>query len=172
MPTRTPISKDPKNPVPGDLHIDCTPVASLIVDLPPGAMSGMRRERDGMTELLTELTSQQKTAGARAGISDSEVQRIQTLTEQLTELRKYREPVRKLNELLEETEANLDNERHQHISNIATSIDQRAKLRGNGDLLGLYRATRQYRSALAIKAARSRAKHAEAAPPNPTPTPQ
>lgn len=173
MPTKTLDSKDPKNPVAGDLHIDCTPIAALIVDLPPGAMVGMRHERDGMVEVLTELSGQQKSDGARAGIADSEVERLKTLTEQLAQVRKYQVPVRKLLELLEETEASLDNERHQHISNIAASIDQRAKLRGNGDLLGLYKATRQYRSAPAVKGARTRAKNGEAAPPaTPTSAPQ
>ena len=161
-------STDPNNPKPGDLHIDCTSIASLIVDLPPGAMSGMRRERKGIVEAMTELTSQQKTYGARAGISDSEVASLQTLTAQLALVRKYKEPLRKLCELIEETEASIDNERHQRISSAATSVDQRAKLRGNEDLLSLYRATREYRSALAVKAARTRAKNIE--PPVP-PTP-
>jgi len=159
---------DPKNPKVGDLSIDCTSLADVITDLPPGAKLGLRQEREGIVEVLTELLANQKAHGARAGITDADSQRITTLSDRLAEVRKYKEPVRKLLELLEETEAKLDHERHQHISNIAVSVEQRAKMRGNEDLLSLYRATRQYRSAPALKAARTRAKKdAPAGPPEP-----
>jgi len=155
------MAKDPKNPVPGDLAIDCTPIADLIVDLPPGAMTGMRKERAGLDALLTEIAANQKLFGVRAGIVDEEVKALDKLTEQLQHTRKYKEPLRKLLELVTETEAALDNVRHQRISSIATSIEQRAKIPGNEDLMSLYRATREYRSAVGKKAAKTRSKQHE-----------
>ena len=160
------MAKDPKNPVAGDLQIDCTPIASLLTDLPPGAMTGMRREREGLDTVLTEVASQQKANGARAGILDSDVQSLRSLTDQIAQIRKYKEPARKLLELIIESEAALDHQRHQQISNIATSVDQRSKMVGNEDLRSLYRATREYRSATGKKAARTRQK---SKPADPTP---
>ncbi len=152
------MAKDPKNPVPGDLQIDCTPLEGLLHDLPPGAMTGMRREREGFDTVLSELGAQQKASGARAGIPDGDVQLLLKLTEQIKLVQKYKEPVRKLLELVTETEAALDHQRHQLISNMAASVEQRAKMPGNEDLRSLYRATREYRSALAKKAVKTRSK--------------
>ena len=90
------MAKDPKNPAAGDLQIDCTPIANLLTDLPPGAMTGMRREREGLDTVLTEVASQQKANGARAGILDSDVQSLRSLTDQIAQIRKYKEPARKL----------------------------------------------------------------------------
>jgi hypothetical protein len=165
------MPKDPKNPSVGDLSIDCTSLADILVDLPPGAMVGLRQERAGLTEVLTEVANNQKTSGARAGISDAEVAALAELTSQIREVRKYLGPARKLVELLEETEAKLDHDRHQHISNMAVSVEQRAKMAGHADLLALYRATRSYRSAPGLKAARTRAKNSENPPPSPPPPP-
>ncbi len=168
------MAKDPKNPVAGDLTIDCTPISDLIIDLPKGAMTGMRREREGLDALLTEVSANQKADGARAGILDSDAQALAKLTEKVLLVRKYKEPLRKLLELVTETEASLDHQRHQHISNIASSVEQRAKMPGNEDLRSLYRATRQYRSAVGKKAAKTRSKvrPVEPAPaPSPTPAP-
>jgi hypothetical protein len=41
---------------------------------------------------------------------------------------------------------------------MAASVEQRAKMPGNEDLRSLYRATREYRSALAKKAVKTRSK--------------
>ncbi|MBL9004141.1 MAG: hypothetical protein JNJ46_07845 [Myxococcales bacterium] len=165
------MPKDPKNPSIGDLSIDCTSLADIIVDLPPGAMLGLRQEREGMTEVLTEVANNQKTHGLRAGIADAEAAALAERTAQLVEVRKYLGPARKLVELLEETEAKLDHDRHQHISNMAVSVEQRAKMAGHADLLALYRATRSYRSAPGVKAARTRAKNSENQPQPPSPPP-
>ena len=162
------MAKDPKNPASGDLVIDCTPLSDLLIDLPAGAMTGMRREREGFDTVLAEVSSLQKTQGARAGIPDGDAQAIQKLTDKIVLVRKYKEPVRKLLELITETEASLDHQRHQYVSNIAASVDQRAKMPGNEDLLSLYRATRAYRSAPGKKAARTRTR-AKAKPSEPTP---
>lgn len=164
------MAKDPKNPVSGDLAIDCTPLADLIIDLPPGAMTGMRREREGLDALLAEVAANQKADGARAGILDTDAQVLAKLTEKVLLVRKYKEPLRKLLELVVETEAALDHERHQHISNIAASVEQRAKMPGNEDLRSLYRATRAYRSAVGKKAAKTRSK-TRPAEPAPAPAP-
>ena len=162
------MAKDPKNPVPGDLAIDCSPIADLIIDLPPGAMVGMRREHEGLDALLTEVSANQKSSGARAGILDADAQALAKLTEKILLVRKYKEPLRKLLELVTETEASLDHERHQHISNIASSVEQRAKMPGNEDLRSLYRSTREYRSAISKKAAKTRSK---SKPTEPAPAP-
>ncbi len=165
------MAKDPKNPVVGDLAIDCSLLADLMIDLPPGAMVGMRREQRGLDALLSEVAANQKTLGTRAGILDADAQALAKLTDKILLVRKYKEPLRKLLELVTETEAALDHERHQHISNIAASVEQRAKMPGNEDLRSLYRATREYRSAVGKKAARTRAKARHGDPVDPAVVP-
>lgn len=150
---------DPKNPKVGDLSIDATALAGLLVDLPPGAMSRMRQEREGFREVLSEVTANQKTYGARAGILDSDVQALQTLTDRIAEIERFLPAAEKLVELLTETQAKLDDDRHKIISTLANTVDQRATLPGNGDLPSLYRAAREYRSAPAVKGARTRARN-------------
>ena len=175
------MPSDPKNPQIGDLSIDASALASFIVDLPPGGTMGFRRERPGFLEALTEITQQQKTFGARAGVQDSDVSQLTTLTERIAAVRRFLGPSRKLTEVLEETEANLENDRQRVISLIANTVDQRAKTPGNEDLGSRYAATRAYRSAPALKAQRTRLRneraedkdsHKDPLPaPNPAPAP-
>ena len=167
------MPSDPKNPQIGDLSIDASALASFIIDLPPGGTTGFRRERPGIQEALTEISQQQKSFGSRAGIQDSDLTQLGTLNDRLAAVRHYLAPSRKLTELLEETEAFLDNERHRIISTIANTVDQRAKTPGNEDLASRYAATRAYRSAIAVKAQRTRVRNDKGdKEPQPGPTPK
>lgn len=157
---------NPNAPQPGELVIDVTALKGFLVDLPPGAMQGMRTEQDGWADVVAEIVGNQAEHGDAAGITATDFARFQTLNEQYAQLVAYLPAVEKLVEILQESRANIDNQRQRLASAFAQSAELRAKASG-GDttLLAKYAKTRAYRSAVAEKGARTRRKNAEAAKP-------
>lgn len=145
-----------------DLAVDATSTLTFAVLLAYGALRGMQREQKGLDGVLREIVANQATYGPRAGIMAEDVHVIQLATERIATVRKYLGAVRRLLRILESTEAYLDNERHKMISIIAASIDKRANMTGNEDLLLFYQVTRAYRSAIANKSAKTRQNKAKA----------
>ena len=76
-----------------------------------------------------------------------------------SDLDRFLPAARKLVELLTETRAKLEDDRYQIISAVANMVDRRATRAGNGDLLARYEKTRTYRSAIGVKAAKTREKN-------------
>ena len=157
------MAKDPKNPQPGELSIDASEVQGFVVDLATGELRGVRREQGGYGAVVQELLSNQATVGSRAGVMKEDLQKLQRCDERIAIVRRYLGPARKLAEMLTETEAVLDEERHQIISTIAASVDQRSRQKDNGDLKGKYEKTRAYRSASAKKGQKTKRKNEQAA---------
>lgn len=140
------------------LLIDARALAAFLVDLPPGATQGMSREQEGFAAVVHELRKNQKEWGAKAGISEEDVKRVETLTDWIAQIRAHLPAAKKLVEMLEESEAQHDDERHMLIREMANSVDDRSKRVGEG-LLAKYEQTRAYRSAHAKQAAKTRAKN-------------
>ena len=67
----------------------------------------------------------------------------------------------KLLEMINETEALLEDKRETLIRSVAASVDAKAKLVGE-ELLAKYEHTRAYRSAVGTKAAKTRKRNGEA----------
>lgn len=124
----------------------------------------MRREQEGMADVVQEVSSNQKLWGAKAGVSADEAAELVTTTAQIGQIRAYRPAVAKLLEMLDETEAKLDNRRDTLIRIIAESVDAKAKSVGP-ELFAKYEKTRTYRSAVGNKAAKTRKKNAGAVTP-------
>jgi hypothetical protein len=156
------MSDDPTKPERGALRVDATPVEPYAVDLAVGDLKGIRREKTGFVDASDEIRSNQRNLGARAGVVQTDVDRLDLLTARIEEVRTYLGPARKMVEILEETEASLDEERHAIISIIATTVERRATLSGNEDLLARYEKVRNYRSASAIKGVKTKRKRAQA----------
>jgi hypothetical protein len=150
-------------PKSGELHIDARELESYLVDLAEGATQGMRREQEGMPEVIQEITANQEKWGAKAGVTPDEVASIVTMTAQIAKIRAYRPAVAKLLEMLDETEAMLDDKRDTLIRTVAGSVDVKA-MAGGEELIAKYEHTRAYRSAVGDKAAKTRKKNAAAAP--------
>jgi len=151
----------------GSLAIDASALKGFLVDLPEGETQGMRREQDGIDVVVQEITSNQNEWGGAAGVTADEVSRVVTATERLAQLRAYRPAVAKLLEMIDETEAQLEDTRDTVLRSIAESVDAKAKTAGPG-LLAKYEQTRAYRSAVGRKAARTRQKQAADKPADPT----
>lgn len=157
------MAGDPKNPTVGDLHIDATALASVLTDLPPGAMVGHLSEQANLKDVLEEIAANQDVWGDKAGVTAGDFAALQDAGTQLAQVRTFLPAARKLVELLEETESSIVDRRERKIKAIARSVDGRAKEDGGDDLLAKYEKTREYRSAIAVKAAKTRKKNAEAA---------
>ncbi len=145
----------------GTLVVDCTPLAEFMEDLPPRGMVGMRSEQPGYQDVIVEITSNQAAWGAGAGVVANDLAEIELADQRIAEIDKYLPALRKLAQMLVETRAVLDDRRQRRVSAIAKTIDVRSEVDGDGKLLAKYEKTRAYRSAIAVKAAKTRRKNAE-----------
>lgn len=161
MPSNPKNPSNPQNPYPGDLVIDVSALASVIVDLPEGETRGMLVEQEGFAEVIAEIIANQPQWAEKAGITATDFAEFQTANDIVTKIQSYLPAVRKLVELLEETAAKYDDQRQRFAYNLANTVERRAKARDDGgSLLAKYQRTRVYRSANAMKAAKTRRRNA------------
>lgn len=142
------------------LVIDARELSPFLQDLPPNATRGMHRAREGFDGVLLEIFDLQEKIGGPAGVLSRDVEELRLLTERLELIRKHMPGVRKLLELMVETELVLDNRRQQIVRMIARTIDNAAYLSKDDTLLGGYENTRRYRSAPGKKAVKTRQRRA------------
>jgi hypothetical protein len=150
------MSSDPKRPDVGDLVVDATDLAGIIVDLPPGKRLGLRSTQPGFDGVVGEIRANQPILGAQAGLRDEDVAAIDADLAQKAEIQARLPAARKMVELLEETDAVLDDRLQRRVFSIAQAVESRAKMLGDDELLARYAKTREYRSAIGNKAARTR----------------
>jgi len=161
MPSNPKNPSNPQAPLPGDLTIDVSALADVIVDLPEGETRGMLFEHEGYAEVEAEILANQAEWAEKAGITATDFAEFQSANDVITKLRSYLPAARKLVELLEETYAKYDDKRQRFIYDLASTVERRAKARDDGGtLLAKYQRTRVYRSAIAMKAAKTRRRNA------------
>lgn len=147
----------------GSLMIDCTEFADYLEDLSPHEKIGKHAAQEGYADAVTEIFSNQTAVGARAGITSDDIEELKRANERIARLEIVMPAVRKLLELLEETHMSINDRRHRRVLEIASIIDMRARSRRDPSLHAKYELTRAYRSAIGLKAARTRRKNAAAA---------
>jgi hypothetical protein len=103
--TAAPVMTIPES---SELFIDARALESFLVDVADGGTQGMRREHEGIAEVVHEIGTNQKTWGSKAGVTVEEVATVVTTTAQLAQLRAFRPTVAKLLEMIDETEALLE----------------------------------------------------------------
>jgi hypothetical protein len=150
------MSNDPKRPDAGDLVVDATDLAGIIVDLPPGKRLGLRSTQPGFDGAIGEIRANQSTLGTRAGLRDEDVAAIEEDLAHRAEIRARLPAMRKLVELMEETDAVVDDRLQRRVFTIAQTVESRARMLGDDELLARYAKTREYRSSIGNKAARTR----------------
>lgn len=150
------MSTDPTRPDVGDLVIDARNLSDIIVDLPPSGRLGLRAAQPGCADALAEIRGNQTVFGTAAGIRDEDVEAINAALEKIAEIDALLPAASKLAELLDETRAVLDDSVQRRVFMIAQSVENRAKMLRDDDLLARYARTRDYRSAIGVKAARTR----------------
>ncbi|ACY15196.1 hypothetical protein [Haliangium ochraceum] len=153
------MSKDPKKPVIGDLSIDASALAEVIVDLPPGKRLGLRSTQPGFAEAVAEIRANQPGFGSLAGLRDDVVATLDGDIALRDEIDAFLPAALKLAELLEETRAVIDDRLQRQVFIIAQAVESRAKLLRDDELLARYARTSAYRSAIGNKAARTRARN-------------
>ncbi len=150
------------NPPPEDvLVIDLTKFKNFLVDLPDGAMRGMRTEQDGWGDVVQEITSNQVAYGEAAGITGADFKQFTDYNAQYDQLIAELPRLKKAVEILTESAANIDDRRQRLAAVFANSAEDRAKATGNQALANAYEKTRAYRSAIADKGAKTRKKNEE-----------
>lgn len=153
------MSKKTQSSTPIKLTIDCSAVASFAVDLAPGERQGMKATQPGYDAVVAELFNNQALYGEQVGITGMDIDRVTLAGNQIAMIDKLLPDVLKLAEVLEETRAKIDDERHRHISEIAKVVDARSHGSRSTTLLAAYEKTRAYRSAAAQKAVKTRRKN-------------
>jgi hypothetical protein len=150
------MSNDPKRPDVGDLVLDATDLAGFIVDLPPGKRLGLRSTQPGFEGVVGELRANQPTLGAQAGLRDEDLAGLEEDLGHRAEIQARLPAARKLVELLEETDAVIGDRLQRRAFSMGQTVEARAKMLGDDTLLARYAKTREYRSAIGNKAARTR----------------
>lgn len=144
-------------PVPiGSMRIDCTPLAPYLEDLPAGALVGKHGAQDGFELALQEIISNQSLWGPIVGIGAEEVLDIQLANQRVAMIDAYLPAARKIVEILEESRGKHDHRRHRGVCEIAALVEVRGTSRPESELMARYEKTRAYRSAVAMKAAKTR----------------
>ncbi|MBK9264245.1 MAG: hypothetical protein IPM54_31140 [Polyangiaceae bacterium] len=155
------MSTGTKSPYVGPLVVDVTPVKDHLVDYPPGAQVGLKHEKPGFSDVLTELKEAKNGPLAAAGISTDIVTRIESRTVTLEEVRKHKAAARKLYEVLSETETDLENAREGDIAIVARGAQTAAQHLDAGTKAH-FEKTLKYYSQIADKAVATRKKNAAA----------
>jgi hypothetical protein len=154
------MAGDPKNPVVGTFEFNGSEFDDYAVDIPPGGCQGMQPTRVGFPEVCKELLANQAEWGLKAGIPEAEMTDLVTSNDRIGRIDAFLPALVKAVEVLTETRYMLDDKRQRIALNAAQSVDRRTK--SCPDLLAKYQTTREYRSAIAKKALKTRAKNAEA----------
>lgn len=162
-------------PFTGDLVLDLKHLDGVVVDLIPGAMRGLRREKDGIQKVIGEIQKAIPAHAVTLGVVGDTHDRVNTLTEQIEKIRQARVLIDKMAEVLEESEAYLEDEREGQIGLIVNAARQAARHKDPA-VLAAFEETARYHGQIAARAHKTRRKNAEpagaapeAAPPAPEP---
>ncbi|MFT3765900.1 MAG: hypothetical protein QM820_10335 [Minicystis sp.] len=157
------VSRIPAPPPEIIFAIDLLPLKGFLVDLPPGAMRGMRHEQDGWEDAEQEIVNNQPKYGDRAGITNGDFTRFVALNDQFDQLEPQLPVLEKAEEILLESLAYVDDQRHKLVTQFAESAEDHASAEGDHPaLLTAYEKTIAYRAVIAEKAAKTRKKNEEA----------
>jgi len=149
-------------PYTGALAFDLKHLDGVLVDLVPGAMRGLRREKDGVQTVIGEIQPGIPAHAATLGVAPDIHQRVITLTDQLEKIRQARVLVDKLAEILEETEAYLEDEREGEIALVVNAVRSAAR-RKAPSVLAAFEETIRYHGQIAARGVKTRRKNAEQA---------
>jgi uncharacterized membrane-anchored protein YhcB (DUF1043 family) len=142
--------------------LELGPLRGVLIELPSRARRGMRTVQEGWTAVVAEIVDHQAQDGERAGITAADFARFLALEARYAEVAPLLPAALKAREVVEETLAHLDSQRHHLVTYFADSAEEHAKLDG-GDptLITAYEKTIAYRGVVARKAARTRKKKRE-----------
>lgn len=147
-------------PWPGPFQYSLDDVKDELVDLPEGAMQGLRSEQGGIDDVAIELEQSIPAAGDAAGISPKVHQRFKARTATIEKLRKHEAELAKALEVVRETLAKAEHDRENDVSLIVDAVKSNAQRMGDQSLLAAFQKTIQYNAQIAVKAAKTRKRNA------------
>lgn len=153
------MSEPIKPPESGSLLIDARPLEGILVDVKSGARRGMSRAQTGFDEAVEEIFANHPKIGIAIGVLQSQIDELRTLNHQMDLVAAFMPAINKLAEMADETQTVLDNRRHEIIRVIVKTVEAQAEAMKDESLLAKYEKARNYRSAIAKKAARTRKKN-------------
>jgi hypothetical protein len=157
---REPVSRVASPPPANIFTIDLKPLKPFLVDLPAGAMRGMRQEQEGWVDVHAEIAGNQPKYGDAAGITATDFARFTALHTQYDQIAAELPVVEKADEILVESLAYVDDARHKLITQFADAVEAHAKGEsGDPTLLTAYEKTIAYRSVIAEKGVKTRKKN-------------
>jgi hypothetical protein len=137
-------------------HLDLRHLAKYVSDVEVGARQGFRVEQEGFPRVVDEFCANQPNYGERAGISPRDFARFQELLALRKELDGHLYKAKKIYEKVDESLAVTDDQLQRMVYGFAQIIEARAKAFDDPELLALYETVRNYRSAIGVKAAKTR----------------
>lgn len=148
--------------------LDVRHLAPNLTDTEAGNRQGLRVEQPGFSDVVRELFANHERYGERAGITQRDLDLLRAAIGRRDEIDKYLYKANRIAERLSETRAVVDDEIQRMAFGLAQMIEGRARAFGDTEILGLYERVRAYRSAVGLKAAKTRRRNeAElGAPPN------
>ncbi|TKD06535.1 hypothetical protein [Polyangium fumosum] len=155
-------------PYPGPFEFSLKDCEPDLVDLPPGAMSHLRSEQDGLAEVFAELAASVPALGDEAGILPKVYQRLLDSNGSIDKLAIHEVVLAKALEVVRESRAKKVHERENDIASIVDTVKSRARRGADKALLNAFEKTIKYNAQIAEKAAKTRRKNAEKAKATPT----
>lgn len=125
-------------------------------------MVGVRYDQPGITEVLAELNHALPQYGDVAEVHSAFHSRIAQASAQIDKLTQYEIILKKQLEVVQETRAQLLNNREYDISAVAAKITESATRQKKPELMAYFEKTLHYRSQSALKAMATRKKKAQA----------
>jgi hypothetical protein len=150
------MAKEDKQLDTDHLSLDIRHMAGYLSDIEAGARQGFRVAQEGFREAIQEFLANQKNWGPRAGISEPDFETLLTELGHYDEIEKHKYRARKIAERLEESSAVSDDKLQRMVFGFAQIIEARARAFGDPELLAVYEKVRAYRSAVGLKAAKTR----------------
>lgn len=156
------MANKPVQPFAGATSIDVTPMAGILVNVPPAVMPRLRHEQEGIGGVIAELEHSVPTFGDEVGISDDVYTRFVTYTNNLQQIRAARLVVDELAQALADSEVKYEDDREAVIGQIADMVKSAARRR-DISLTVPFAKTIAYNAQIAVRAAKTRRKNAQAA---------
>lgn len=151
----------------GLLSNDLGNVKNVLVDLPPGALHGVRGEQPGIAGVLVELAHALPQYGDAAEVHGAFHSRIMQASMDIDKLKEHELVLEKQLEVVRETRAQLTNNREYDIGAVAAKVVESATRQKKPELMAHFEKTLHYRSQFALKAVATRKKNAQTPQPQP-----
>lgn len=155
------MSEKTYTPYTGPAVLELTEVMPILADIPKGRMSALRREKDGIAEVLHELSVAVPAFGEVAGVAPNYAEIVES-TSRLEKLRLLRSRLAKALEVVDESEAVEEHKRETNIACIVDLVRSTAR-RKDASIAAPFEKTLKYHAQFADKAWKTRRRNAKEA---------